>query len=53
MEGFSANHSSKHYWYKFMRRCGLGRLDDIFGINNRILPMQSYETKEPTVCLPS
>jgi hypothetical protein len=42
-----------HYWYKFMRRCGLGRLDDIFGINNRILPMQSYETKEPTVCLPS
>ena len=40
-------------WYKFMRNCGLGRLDDLFGISNRILPMQSYETSDPTVCLPS
>ena len=40
-------------WYSFMRSCGLGRLDDIFGISNRILPMQSYETSDPTVCLPS
>jgi hypothetical protein len=40
-------------WYTFMRNCGLGRLDDLFGISNRILPMQSYETSDPTVCLPS
>ena len=40
-------------WYKFMRACGLGRLDDIFGIANRILPLQSYEDKDPTVCAPA
>jgi hypothetical protein len=39
-------------WYGFMRGCGLGRLDDIFGISNRILPMQSYESVDPTVCVP-
>ena len=46
-------YSLSHGWYKFMRNCGLGRLDDLFGISNRILPMQSYETSDPTVCLPS
>ena len=39
-------------WYKFMRICGVGRLDDLFGINNRILPLQSYEENTPTVCVP-
>lgn len=39
-------------WYEFMRGCGLGRLDDLFGISNRILPLQSYEEADPTVCLP-
>jgi len=38
-------------WYKFMRSCGLGRLDDLFGITNRILPQQSYEDLDPTVCV--
>ena len=40
-------------WYKFMRVCGLGRLDDLFGISSRILPLQSYEEITPTVCVPS
>lgn len=40
-------------WYNFMRQCGLGRLDDIFGISNRLLPMQSYEEPSPTVCVPT
>jgi hypothetical protein len=40
-------------WYKFMRGCGLGRLDDIFGISNRLLPYQSYQEPTPTVCVPS
>jgi hypothetical protein len=40
-------------WYSFMRACGLGRLDDLFGINNRILPLQSYEESDPTVCVPT
>lgn len=39
-------------WYEFMKSCGLGRLDDLFGISNRILPLQSYEDQEPTVCVP-
>lgn len=38
-------------WYDFMRSCGVGRLDDLFGINNRILPQQSYEDLDPTVCV--
>jgi hypothetical protein len=40
-------------WYEFMRACGLGRLDDIFGINNRILPLQSYEDNTPMTCVPT
>lgn len=40
-------------WYEFMRNCGLGRLDDLFGISNRILPLQSYEEEQPTVCVPT
>ena len=41
-----------YMWYEFMRSCGLGRLDDLFGISNRILPLQSYEEADPTVCVP-
>ena len=41
-----------NWWYRFMKACGLGRLDDLFGISNRILPMQSYESPDPTVCVP-
>lgn len=41
-----------YWWYEFMRSCGLGRLDDLFGIANRILPLQSYEDADPTVCVP-
>ncbi len=40
-------------WYSFMRACGMGRLDDLFGINNRILPQQSMEERTPTICAPS
>ena len=39
-------------WYSFMKNCGLGRLDDVFGISNRLLPMQSYEEPSPTMCVP-
>jgi hypothetical protein len=40
-------------WYAFMKQCGLGRLDDIFGISNRLLPMQSYEEPNPSMCVPT
>ncbi len=39
-------------WYEFMKACGLGRLDDLFGISNRILPYQSTDDAAPTVCVP-
>ena len=39
-------------WYNFMLKCGLGRLDDLFGISNRILPYQSLQDNDPTVCVP-
>lgn len=38
-------------WYEFMRNCGMGRLDDIFGISNRILPLQSYESGPQVTCM--
>lgn len=40
-------------WYEFMRSCGLGRLDDLFGISNRILPLQSQEEDTPVTCVPA
>jgi hypothetical protein len=40
-------------WHTFMQSCGMGRLDDIFGITNRILPMQSFEDETPVTCVPS
>jgi hypothetical protein len=39
-------------WYSFMKSCGLGRLDDLFGINNQLLPKQSYQEEDPKVCVP-
>jgi hypothetical protein len=38
-------------WFSFMRNCGMGRLDDIFGISNRILPLQSYESGPQVTCM--
>lgn len=38
-------------WFQFMRNCGMGRLDDIFGISNRILPLQSYEAPPQVTCM--
>jgi len=45
--------SLAYAWYDFMKSCGLGRLDDLYGISNRILPLQSYEDQDPTVCVPN
>ena len=39
-------------WYKFMRDCGFGRLDDLFGISNQLLPFETLEDQDPTVCVP-
>lgn len=42
-----------YLWYKFIRACGLGRIDDLFGIGNRILPLQTLEEQDPKVCVPT
>jgi hypothetical protein len=39
-------------WYDFMKNCGLGRLDDLFGVRTRIMPISAY-TDTPTVCVPT
>lgn len=37
-------------WYHFLRRCGMGRLEDVFGIQARILP-ESVMIDLPVVCV--
>jgi hypothetical protein len=39
-------------WYSFLAACGVGRLDDVFGIKNRILPMQVHSEQAPNMCVP-
>ncbi len=38
-------------WFAFMRNCGMGRLDDLFGISNRMMPLQSYESPPQVTCM--
>lgn len=38
-------------WFKFMRACGMGRLEDVFGITNMLLPRQSTDENAPVVCI--
>ena len=37
-------------WFAFLRRCGMGRLEDVFGIQARILP-ESSTGETPVVCV--
>ncbi len=39
-------------WYKFVRNCGLGHFDDIFGISGRLLSKEASGIKSPKMCLP-
>ena len=39
-----------YFWFHFLKRCGAGRLEDVFGIQARILPESSTANK-PIVCL--
>jgi nicotinamide riboside transporter PnuC len=36
-------------WYSFMTRCGLGRLEDVFGVMSRIVPVR----QDVTACVPT
>ncbi len=39
-------------WYGFLRKCGVGQFDDIFGISNRLLSREASGDKAPKVCVP-
>lgn len=39
-------------WYGFLRSCGVGQFDDIFGISNRLLSREASGNKAPKVCVP-
>jgi len=50
--GLGIGSLTAYLWYSFVRACGLGRISDIFGISNRILPYQTNQDDNPTVCVP-
>ena len=37
-------------WFSFLKRCDIGRLEDVFGIQARILP-ESALSDAPVVCV--
>lgn len=39
-------------WYSFLAACGVGRMDDVFAIKSRILPMQVHSEDAPNMCIP-
>jgi hypothetical protein len=51
--GFGIGIGIAQAWFTLVRNCGMGRLDDLFGISNRILPLQSLENEPPVVCVPN
>ena len=42
-----------YVWYNFLRNCGMGQFDDIFGITNRLLSREASGNSAPKVCVPS
>lgn len=41
-----------YLWYAFLRACGMGQFDDIFGISNRLLSREAAGDSAPKVCVP-
>lgn len=42
--------TTSYFWFKYLSFCGLGRLEDVFGIRARILP-ESATADTPVVCV--
>lgn len=40
-------------WYTFVRNCGIGHFDDIFGVSARLLSKEAAGLVKPKVCVPS
>ena len=41
-----------YLWHSFLRACGMGQFDDIFGISNRLLSREASGSSAPKVCVP-
>jgi len=41
-----------YLWHSFLRACGMGKFDDIFGISNRLLSREAAGDSAPKVCVP-
>jgi hypothetical protein len=41
-----------YVWYYFLRSCGMGQFDDIFGISSRLLSREAAGNSAPKVCVP-
>lgn len=39
-------------WYRFVRNCGVGHFDDIFGISSRLLSKEAAGIVSPKACVP-
>jgi hypothetical protein len=48
--GLLVGGGSAYLWFKFLRQCGMGRLEDVFGIQARILP-EAALGDAPVVCV--
>jgi hypothetical protein len=42
-----------YVWYYFLRSCGMGQFDDIFGISSRLLSREASGNSAPKVCVPA
>ena len=42
--------STAYGWFTFLKQCGMGRLEDVFGIQARILPESTFGNS-PVVCV--
>jgi hypothetical protein len=50
--GVSLGCYTGYIWYYFLRSCGMGQFDDIFGISSRLLSREASGNSAPKVCVP-
>jgi hypothetical protein len=51
--GIALGSYTGYVWYYFLRSCGMGQFDDIFGISSRLLSREASGNSAPKVCVPA
>ena len=51
--GITLGSYTGYVWYYFLRSCGMGQFDDIFGISSRLLSREAAGDSAPKVCVPA